>query len=74
MTCGHDCDVRIFNGIEEDESSEFTVSTETVSAILPYMHAGKGMVAVATDNHSVQAFIESAIVSRTHHNFGQSQR
>ena len=56
MTCGHDCDVRLFSGIEEDESSEFTVSTETVSAVAPYMLGGRSLVAVVTDDNCVQAF------------------
>ena len=56
MTCGHDCDVRFFAGIDEDDSSEFTVTTETVSAVAPYILSGQSLVAVATDNHSVQAF------------------
>ena len=56
MTCGHDCDVRLFSGIDEDDSSEFTISTETVSAVAPYTLGGRSLVAVATDNYSVQAF------------------
>ena len=56
MTCGHDCDVRLLSGIEEDDSSEFTVTTETVSAVAPYSLSGRSLVAVATDDHSVQAF------------------
>ena len=56
VTCGHDCDVRTFSGIDEDDSSEFTVSTETVSAVAPYTLEGRDLVAVAIDNHTVQAF------------------
>lgn len=55
VTCGHDSDVRTFLGIEDD-NSEFTVSTETVSAICPYTVDGRDMVAVAIDNYTVQAF------------------
>ena len=50
--------MRIFTGIEEDDSLEFTVTTETISAIVPYKQDGREMVAVATDNHSVQAFTQ----------------
>ena len=56
VTCGHDCDVRRFSGIDEDDSSEFTVSTEMVSAAVPYTLEGRDLVAVAIDNHTVQSF------------------
>ena len=56
VTCGHDCDVRLFPGIDEDDSSEFTVSSDTVSAVAPYSLGGRSLVAVATDDHTVQAF------------------
>ena len=48
--------MRIFSGIDEDDSSEFTVSTETVLAIAPYTIEERNLVAVAIDNHTVQAF------------------
>ena len=48
--------MRTFSGIDEDDSSEFTVSTETISAIVPYILDGRDLVAVAIDNHTVQSY------------------
>ena len=56
MTCGHDCDVRVFTGLEEDDCSEFSVATETISAITCYQKGGKDLVAIATDDNTVQAY------------------
>ncbi len=55
MTCGYDCDVRIFEG---DESTEFSVSSDTLSAIACYRSSSGGgdLVAVGMDDHSVQIF------------------
>ncbi len=54
MTCGFDCDVRIFDG---DESTEFSVSSEKLSAITCYRSGnGEEMVALGMDDHSVQSF------------------
>ncbi len=54
MTCGHDCDVRILEG---DESTEFSVSSDKLSAIACYHgSSGSDVVAVGMDDHSVQSF------------------
>lgn len=56
VTCGHDCDVRVFEGVEEDECLEFSVSSEKVSALTTYQREGKEIVAIAMDNNTVQAY------------------
>ena len=54
VTCGHDCDVRILEG---DESTEFSVSSDRLSAIACYHGcSGCDVVAVGMDDHSVQSF------------------
>ena len=56
VTCGHDCDVRVFAGIEEDDCSEFSVASDKISALVCYQRNGKDLVAIATDDNTVQAF------------------
>ena len=56
MTCGHDCDVRVFAGIEEDDCNEFSVASDKISALVCYQRNGKDLVAIATDDNTVQAF------------------
>lgn len=54
MTCGHDCDVRIMEG---EDSTEFSVSSDKLSAIVCYRNQEReDVVAVAMDDYSVQAF------------------
>ena len=60
MTCGHDCDVTIFVGLEDDEKSEFSLSSSKLSALACYVtdcEVGRtDVVAVAMDDNTVQAF------------------
>ena len=54
MTCGYDCDVRIFEG---DDSTEFSVTSDKLSAIACYHgNSGNDIVAVGMDDHTVQSF------------------
>ena len=36
MTCGSDCDVRTFVGLEDDDVSEFSVSSSKLTALVCY--------------------------------------
>lgn len=61
MTCGHDCDVRTFAGLEDDETFEFSLSSSKLTALVCYtVSAAEGdktdIIAVATDDNTVQAF------------------
>ena len=62
MTCGNDCDVRTFVGLEDDDISEFSLSSSKLTALicyttLPQLEGGMAdIVAVAIDNNTVQAF------------------
>ena len=62
MTCGHDCDVRSFVGLEDDEISEFSLSSSKLTALVCYTTpaelegGGADVVAVAMDDNTVQAF------------------
>jgi len=56
VTCGHDCDVRLFAGIEDDDCSEFSVSSDNISALACYQRNGKDLVAIATDDNTVQVY------------------
>ena len=63
VTCGHDCDVRTFAGIEEDDCEEFSVASEKVSALACYHKGGKDIIAIATDDNTVQAYTSEVIVN-----------
>ena len=62
MTCGHDCDVRSFIGLEDDEISEFSLSSSKLTALVCYTTpaelegGGADVVTVAMDDNTVQAF------------------
>ena len=60
VTCGHDCDVTIFVGLEDDDKSEFSLSSSTLSALVCYTTGTDGsktdVVAVAMDDFTVQAY------------------
>ena len=66
MTCGSDCDVRTFVGLEDDDVSEFSVSSSKLTALVCYTApaereeeeegGGADVVAVAMDDNTVQAF------------------
>ncbi len=56
MTCGHDCDIRIFTGIDDDDVCEFTVSSESIRALACYQKSGRDFIAIATDDNTVQAY------------------
>ena len=63
MTCGSDCDVRIFVGLEDDDVSEFSLSSSKLTALTCYTTTladqeggGADVVAVAMDDNTVQAF------------------
>ena len=65
MTCGSDCDVRMFVGLEDDDVSEFSVSSSRLTGLHGLLHStcqvggGGGradIVAMAMDNNTVQAF------------------
>ena len=36
MTCGNDCDVRTFVGLEDDDVSEFSLSSSKLTALACY--------------------------------------
>ena len=36
VTCGHDCDVRTFVGLEDDDVSEFSLSSSKLTALVYY--------------------------------------
>ena len=61
VTCGHDCDVRTFPGIEEDDCCEFSVTSEKVSALTRYQKGGKDIIAIATDDNTVQAYTTEVV-------------
>ena len=62
MTCGHDCDVRSFVGLEDDEVSEFSLSSSKLTAVVCYTTpaelegGGANVVAMAISDNTVQAF------------------
>ena len=62
MTCGHDCDVRTFVGLEDDDVSEFSLSSSKLTALVccttpAELEGGEAdVVAVAMDDNTVQAF------------------
>ena len=66
MTCGSDCDVRTFVGLEDDDISEFSVSSSKLTGLVCYTApaergeeeegGGADVVAVAMDDNTVQAF------------------
>ena len=66
MTCGSDCDVRMFVGLEDDDVSEFSVSSSKLTALVCYTApakreeeeegGGADVIAVAMDDNTVQAF------------------
>ena len=62
VTCGHDCDVRTFVGLEDDDVSEFSLSSSKLTALVCYTTlaelegGGADVVAVAMDDNTVQAF------------------
>ena len=65
MTCGSDCDVRTFVGLEDDDVSEFSVSSSKLTGLVCYTapaereeeeEGGADVVAVAMDDNTVQAF------------------
>ena len=62
MTCGHDCDVRTFVGLEDDDVSEFSLSSSKLTALVCYTTpaelegGGADVVTVAIDDNTVQAF------------------
>ena len=60
VTCGNDCDVTTFVGLEDEEKSEFSLSSSKLSALACYSRAGEGgvtdIIAVAMDDNTVQAF------------------
>ena len=62
MTCGHDCDVHTFVGLEDDDVSEFSLSSSKLTALVCYttpaeLEGGEAdVVAVAVDDNTVQAF------------------
>lgn len=57
VTCGHDCDIRIFPSIiEDDDCTEFTLTADKILALVCYpTPGGTDTVAVAIEN-TVQAF------------------
>ena len=61
MTCAHDCDVRSFVGLEDDEISEFSLSSKLTALVCYTTPAeleggGADVVAMAMDDNTVQAF------------------
>ena len=62
MTCGNDCDVRTFVGLEDDDVFEFSLSSSKLTALACYTTpaglegSGPDVVAVAVDDNTVQAF------------------
>ena len=65
MTCGNDCDVRMFVGLEDDDVSEFSLSSSKLTALVCYTTTppaereeggGADVIAVAMDDNTVQAF------------------
>ena len=62
VTCGHDCDVHSYVGLEDDEISEFSLSSSKLTALVCYTTpagldgGGADVVAVAMDDNTVQAF------------------
>ena len=50
VTCGSDCDVRTFVGLEEDDVSEFSVSSSNLTALVCYT---ADVVAVAMNENTV---------------------
>ena len=60
MTCGNDCDVRTFVGLEDDDISEFSLSSSKLTALVCYTTPAElervDIVAVAMDDNTVQAF------------------
>ena len=62
MTCGNDCDVRTFVGLEDDDISEFSLSSSKLTALVCYTtpaeleEGGADIVSVAMDDNTVQAF------------------
>ena len=71
VTCGNDCDVRTFVGLEDDDISEFSLSSSKLTALACYTipanqeGGGADVVAVAMDDNTVQAFTND--VSHTVH-------
>ena len=81
MTCGNDCDVRTFVGLEDDDVSEFSLSSSKLTALICYTIAppaereegdGADVVAMAMDDNTVQAFTAdvSQIILRIHNSSG----
>ena len=64
MTCGSDCDVRTFVGLEDDDVSEFSVSSSKLTGLVCYTapaeweeeEGGADVVAMAMDDNTVQVF------------------
>ena len=62
MTCGNDCDVRTFVGLEDDDVFEFSLSSSKLTTLACYTTparlegGGADVVAVAMDDNTVQAF------------------
>ena len=62
VTCGNDCDVRTFVGLEDDDISEFSVSSSKLTALACYTTLarlegdGADVIAVAMDDNTVQVF------------------
>ena len=65
MTCGNDCDVCTFVCLEDDDVSEFSLSSSKLTALVCYTTTlpaeqeeggGADIVAVAMDDNTVQAF------------------
>ena len=74
MTCGNDCDVRTFVGLEDDDVSEFSLSSSKLTALVCYTTTplaereeggGADVVAVAMDDNTVQAFFTDVSQSNT---------
>ena len=56
VTCGHDCDVRTFVALKDDDISEFSLSFSKLTALVSYTipaeieGGGTDVVAVAMDD------------------------
>ena len=77
MTCGSDCDVRTFVGLEDDDVSEFSLSSSKLTALVCYTApaereeegGGADVVAVAMDDNTVQAFTTNVSQYRSCHDY-----
>ena len=74
--CGNDCDVRTFVGLEDDDVSEFSLSSSKLTALVCYTTTppaereeggGADVVAVAMDDNTVQAFTTDVSQSNITH-------